>query len=132
MKKSLLILAAVLLALPLTVGSVTWQMDSAPFTFPGTGAEKAQQAVSAARVLTCHFDAVKGSAVFQCRLPLGVKSAKLSMYNISGAQIGSMDVKAGGSTVEWRASGSRVPAGIYVAVLRYGTAEHKTQFSIVN
>jgi hypothetical protein len=130
MKKILLILAISLLALPVTVGSVTWQMDSAPFSFPTIGAKKQLKDVAHNANFTCHFDAIKNVAVFKYILPAKIQTATLIIYSVSGVQVGTADVKTGSKTAEWGEPGKKIPAGIYFAVLRYGMSEQRIQFSI--
>lgn len=131
MKKTLLILSILLLALPLAAGAVQWTKESAEFTFT-VGVEKNVQSTTLSPALHCRYDAGKGAAIFRCVVPIEAKKAVFSVYSLSGALISAAEIKAGTSVFEWRASGKKVPAGIYVAVVRYGSADQKLQFSIIN
>jgi hypothetical protein len=130
MKRFYFICAAVALMAPLIAGAAQWKIDSDAFDFP-TGVRSFKQVVASHATLTCKPGINKGFVTFMYSLPSGTKNAKLSIYNLSGARIESIDLSPTGSSVMWNIAKRRIAAGIYLAAMRYGTFENKIQISIV-
>ncbi|MBN1130849.1 MAG: hypothetical protein JXA71_17810 [Chitinispirillaceae bacterium] len=132
MKKPLLVLAAVLLALPLTVGSVTWQMDSNQFQWPATSVKRPGPDQSVTLSLACKPDAAGGIVKISYALPTGVKNATLRIYGVSGALVKDFRLRSGSAAIHWDIGADRVAPGVYVALLRCGTLENKQPIAIIN
>jgi hypothetical protein len=130
MKRLFFICAAVALMAPLLAGAAQWTINSDAFDFP-TGVKFFRQPVQSRASLTCKPGINKGFVTFQYSLPSGTKNAKLSIYNLSGARVESIDLSPAGTSVMWNITKHRIAAGVYLAAMRYGTFENKIQISIV-
>jgi hypothetical protein len=132
MKKMSCILMAAALFMPLIVGAVTWTGDSNQFKWtdgtPVLGSH--QQAVSQVN-LQYRPEFSKGAVTFLYELPSQAQGAKLVIYNVSGSLIRDFDLEPGKGSVRWFFTGDRSAAGVYVACMRYGSADKKIQIAIV-
>jgi hypothetical protein len=130
MKKIFFFFMAIAFMAPIIASAVTWTMNSDLFNFP-TGVRYNKQTISSHAILARKAGINKGIVTFQYSLPAGTKSAKLSIYNISGARVESIDLSPAGTTVLWNTTKRKIAAGIYIAAMRYGSFENKIQISIV-
>jgi len=106
---------------PLSVGAVTWQMDSSPFSFADVGITPHPRPDRNAGVFR-YKTAVHGRVVtVQCELPSGVADATLSIHLLSGRLIESFALHSGSNTVTWRMKRFAGTSGLYLAAIRYGS-----------
>jgi hypothetical protein len=131
MKKILCVFLAIVLLTPLLSGAVTWQKDSDAFMFPGVSILLQNKTTAPLAGIRCVPDVKNGFVTIQYHLPPTVKNATLTIYSLSGALIQAFDLQSQNTTVKWSIAGRNVAAGIYLAAMRYGIIEHKTQISIV-
>jgi hypothetical protein len=130
-KNAFFVFMSVVVLSPLLVGAVTWQMDSSPFVFPTVSVLNGQHMANAQTAIKCRFDAARGIVSFSYNLTSAAEGAKLKVYNIGGVMVKTFDLPAGTGTVQWNISRNNVAPGVYMASLRYGNVEKKTQLSIV-
>ncbi len=131
MKKICFLYAVIAFVAPLIAGAVTWQMDSAPFGFPGTAVKYFRQSDASRAALNCNPSMCNGYVTFQYALPQGAKNARLTIYNLVGKVVESFDLSAEANTVRWGVEKNNVVTGVYLAAMRYGSFENKIQISIV-
>jgi hypothetical protein len=130
MKKSAAIILIAAIAFPLVVQAVSWQMDSNPFSF-GTPVKYNHKTAASQLNLWCKPDAKKGIVTILYNLPVSGKTATLTIYNILGSAIESFTLQPGSTSVQWTFAKKQAPTGIYIAAIRCGNLEKKTQLSIV-
>jgi hypothetical protein len=131
MKKAFFAFMSGVLLSPLLVGAVTWQMDSSPFSFPAVSTINGNHMIVSQSAIRCNYDAVRGIVAIRYTLPKVAKNAKLNIYNIGGVMIKTFDCAPGSNAIAWNLGSNKVAAGIYLASMRYGNVENKTQISIV-
>jgi len=130
-KKSAAIFLIALILLPLAPRAVTWQMDSNPFSFSTPITYNRKPTASSQLNLWCIPDVHRGIVTIMYNLPAAGKSAKLTIYNFLGVVIESFNVQPGNASVQWNFAKKQVVGGIYLASIRCGNIEKKTQLSIV-
>ena len=130
MQKMLRFLMSMVLVNAVGIFAVTWQMDSSPFSFPGTGVGQAK-IIPQARVILRYIPDNKGKVVLMYQLPYGIDNAALKIYNLRGNLVASFHVKSGSSVVQWSPRKNNVTSGVYMASLRYGREEAKIKLSIL-
>lgn len=81
--------------------------------------------------IKCRYDAARGIVAFSYNLPSKAAGAKLNVYNIGGVMVKNFDLRTGTGMVQWNLSKSSIAPGVYMASLKYGAVEKKTQLSIV-
>jgi hypothetical protein len=101
--------------------AVTWQVSSAPFSFPGVGVKN--QAAAQPADLAYRSSSIRGIIDITCVLPGKMAHGQLSIYTISGKVIKSFIVTPQNTSVKWNAAADHTPAGIYVATLKAGTVK---------
>ena len=131
MKKSLLILVGVFLTLPVTIGSLTWQMDSNQFQWPGVLVTSSGPDRTIDLSLTYKTEATGGIVNISYALPPGVGGATLRIFGVSGALIKDFRLQPGSAAVQWNIGTDRVAPGVYVASLWCGTLENKQHIAII-
>jgi hypothetical protein len=131
MKKSTAMILITALLLPFIASAVTWQMDSNPFSFGTPIKYNAKQTAASQLNLWCQSNALKGIVTIMYHLPGSGKGAKLTIYNTLGVAIKVFTLKAGSSSVQWNFASEQKVTGIYMAAIRCGNIEKKTQLSIV-
>ena len=120
-----------MIAAPLVVGAAQWTITSDPFGFPTSGVHFSKPVVNTSASLRYKSGLTRGLVAFQYSLPEGAKSARLTIYNLSGVRIDSFDLPAGSNSAAWNFGNRRIANGIYLATMRYGSLENKIQFSVV-
>jgi hypothetical protein len=131
LKNAFFVFMSVVVLSPLLVGAVTWQMDSSPFTFPAVSVLNSTHMAGSQMAIKCKYDAAQGIVAFSYDLPSTATAAKLKVYNTGGVMVKSFDLRTGNGTVQWNISKNKVAPGVYMASLKYGNVEKKTQISIV-
>jgi|WetSurMetagenome_2_1015567.scaffolds.fasta_scaffold00707_14 hypothetical protein len=131
MKRTGLFIAAVVLMVPFIAGAVQWTIDSDAFDFPTGVRFFAKQNIQSYARLTCKPGINRGIVTFQYSLPHGTKNAKLSIYTLSGARLETIELASSGNSAVWNIGKRGIAAGVYFAVMRYGSFENKIQISIV-
>jgi hypothetical protein len=130
-KKVFIVIMSVMVLSPLLASAVTWQMDSSPFVFPTVSVLNGSHMAVSQTAIACRYDAARGIVSFSYNLTSTAEGAKLKVYNIGGVMVKTFDLRAGTGTVRWNISRNNVAPGVYMASLRYGDVEKKTQLSIV-
>jgi hypothetical protein len=130
-KGTFFVFASVVVLSPLLAAAVTWQMDSSPFVFPAVSVLNGSSTAASQTAIRSRYDAARGIVAFSYDLPSTTTAAKLKVYSIAGVMVKSFDLQAGTGTVQWSISKNKVAPGVYMASLRYGNVEKKTQLSIV-
>jgi hypothetical protein len=131
MKCRISILAAAIACLVWPAMAVTWQKQSAAFTFPG--------AVGAANELAARMGASFGwnwangnqNICFSFRLPESVHNATIGIYSLSGILIERFDVRREADVVAWDVSSKRIGTGVYLARLEFGKIKREIRLAIV-
>jgi hypothetical protein len=121
--------AAVAFLVPLSVGAVTWTMDSSPFTFPGGVAVKGRSAAESA--VWCTPEVRNGTAAIRYSLPADASDARLDIYSLSGQLVRTYALESGVNAVRWDTPHGRAAIGTYVVSLRWGAISKTVQFSVV-
>jgi hypothetical protein len=119
-------MSIILVAFSMT-SAVIWEMSSEPFTVGIAG--KGRQIVL--RQSDLRYTAINGSMTFHYNIPSDIKNATLTIYNLSGHQVKSFNLKQGTTCIHWPLAQARVSKGIYIAALKSGAIEKQITISIV-
>jgi hypothetical protein len=131
MKKAFYCLAMELL-MPLIVEAVTWTGDSNQFKWnDDTPVIEANQQIQTKATLQYRAEFSRGSLTILYNLPASVSGARLIIYDVSGSLIKDFALKCGKGAIHWSFESDSVAAGVYVACMRYGTADKKIQIAII-
>jgi len=122
---------ACFLIIPAILGAVTWQMDSAPFSFSPTNAGPKAAARQSPQAIVCKPDIARGVVMFHVAMADGAWSATLSIYDLAGIRRAAFDLKPGSAAIQWGTPENRIKAGAYLAIMHCGNAEISTRFSII-
>jgi hypothetical protein len=134
MKKVLYGFLTIGLIVPFFVGAVPppWTGDSNPFQWTGGMPVLNDNHRALLQVtLQCRQEFSNGTVTILYDLPTNVSGARLFIYSVSGSLIKDFKLEPGKGKVRWSASQDKVAAGVYVASMRYGTADKKIQIAIV-
>ena len=116
------------LAVACLAGAVTWEKDSAPFTFPSSGTRETLPAGKCTGVFGCSLNRRSGAVEFVYSLPPGVRDATVSVCTALGREVARVRVGSGGGRVTWAEPAKRMAGGVYVARLTHGSFEQRLRF----
>jgi hypothetical protein len=131
MRKAFLVPVLIAFLAPLLAGAVDWQMDSSPFSFGSVSIPNGGSARASFPALRCRFDFHRGIVTIRYNMPSFVKGTKISVYNVMGSLVQTFELQRSDNVIEWNVAHQGVAGGVYLAVLRHGNAEARTQLSIV-
>jgi hypothetical protein len=130
MKNVLSLLGVLGVSMPFAAGAVTWTMESGEFSFPETAVHDYKTAPSLS-FFSCRAETRTGITRLFYVVPPSTKGATMGVYNAAGALVASYELTPGGGSMRLHTAGHPVAAGVYCAVIRYGSVEKTTRFSIV-
>jgi hypothetical protein len=137
MKRMRFLIAIFALSAPFVVSAVTSEADSNPFTFPGVisptvGIKVAPAVRDALSAFQCRAESRSGiTTIHYTTVPASIRNAKMTIFNLAGAQVASFDLRPGTSSIQWSIEKHSVAAGVYWSSIRFGSVEKKTKISMV-